>query len=415
MKKVYYIIIAAIIALIAVYAVSRISGNKEVLSFETTKVEKGDISSVITATGSLEAITTVDVGTQVSGIIQNIFVDFNSAVKSGQAIAILDTTMLYTSLQSAEADLQQKKANLEYYKKNFDRVKLLFESNTVAESEYDQAKWNYEIAKANYLSSKAGLEKTQINLNYATIVSPINGVIISRNVDEGQTVAASFNTPTLFSIARDLTKMQVVSNIDEADIGQVKKGNKVSFTVDAYPDDEFKGEVIQIRLEPTITQNVVTYNVLIDAPNPDLKLMPGMTASLNILVAEEKNILKIQSKALRYSPSQEVMMEIRNKMMAQMKSGNRSNTPTGTGSRNTRGMQGMVSKDLPKGESMVWVKTEDFIRPARIKTGLSDDTYVVLLEGLEEGDEVISSEITEKKKESENQKSPFMPSRPGRR
>lgn len=414
MKKIYYIIIIAVIALITILIIFRFSSNKEVLSFETIKAEKGDISSIITATGSLEAITTVDVGTQVSGIIQNIYVDFNSKVKSGQTIAILDTFMLYTSLQSAKADLQQKKANIDYYKKNFDRLKLLFESNTIAESDFDLAKFNYETAIANYLSSKASLEKAEINLKYATIISPIDGVIISRNIDEGQTVAASFNTPTLFSIAKDLTKMQVVASIDEADIGQLKKGNKVLFTVDAYPDDEFEGKVIQIRLEPTITQNVVTYNVLIDAPNPELKLMPGLTANLNILVAEEKNILKIQSKALRYSPSQEVMMKLRDVMLAQRKKSE--NTARGIDKRPNGGAkQGMFSRDLPDGEAIIWVKTEDLIKSKRIKTGLSDGTSIVVLEGLNEDEEVITDEVYKKKKEQKSQKSPFMPARPGGR
>lgn len=415
MKKSIYIIGILILALIAFLAFKRINNNKEIFKFETTTIKTGDISSVITATGSLEAITTVDVGTQVSGIIQDIFVDFNSDVKSGQTIAILDTTMLYSSLQNNAADLQQKKANLDFNEKNFDRVKFLYESNTVAESDFDQAKFNYETAKANYLSSKASFKKAQINLSYATIISPINGVVISRSVDEGQTVAASLNTPTLFSIAQDLTKMQVVASIDEADIGQLKKGNKVLFTVDAYPDDEFEGQVIQIRLEPTISQNVVTYNVLIDAPNPDLKLMPGMTTSLSIEVAEVKNVLKIQSKALRYSPSQEVLIELRKKMMEQMKSDNDTNLPSGTRARTAGGMQGMLSRDLPKGESMVWVKTEDFIKPARIKTGLSNGTSIAVLEGLNEWDEVVSNEIKEKKKDSKNQKSPFMPNGPGRK
>lgn len=417
MKKVFYIVVAIVLVLISAFTISRFSSNKEVLSFETTKAEKGDISSIITATGSLEAITTVEVGTQVSGIIQNIFVDFNSRVKSGQPIAILDTTMLYSSLQSARAELEQRSANLEYYKKNYERVNLLFESKTVSESEYDQAKWNYEIAKANYLSSKASLDKAIVNLNYATITSPINGVVISRNVDEGQTVAASFSTPTLFSIAQDLTKMQVVASIDEADIGQVKDGNRVIFSVDAFPDDEFEGKVIQIRLEPSVSQNVVTYNVLIDAPNPDLKLMPGMTANLNILVAEETNILKIQSKALRYSPSQDVIMKMQSLMMARMK--DKKFSPGNSNEKIQRPNGGskpeMFSHNLSKGEAIIWVKTEDFIKPQRIKTGLSDGTNITVLEGLNENEEVITGEVIKKKKEQESQQSPFMPGRPGGR
>ena len=417
MKRIYYILIIVVVVIISVYAITRLTGNNEVLTFETSTVEKGDVSSIITATGSLEAITTVDVGTQVSGIIQDIYVDFNSTVKKGEVIAKLDTTALYSSLQNVEADLEQKEANLEYYKKNFERVKLLYESNTVAESDYDQAKWNYQTAKANYLSSKSNLEKAQINLSYAIIISPINGVVISRSVDKGQTVAASFSTPTLFSIAQDLTKMQVVASIDEADIGQVKNGNRVTFTVDAFPDDEFEGKVIQVRLEPTVTSNVVTYDVLIDAPNPDLKLMPGMTANLNVIVDEEKDVLKIKSKALRYSPSQETLMKMMKKRMAETKGERPNMPPPGNNSQQSGsdvGRPNMFSNDLADGEAIVWVKSDDFIMPKKIKTGLSDGTNTVILDGLQKGDQVVSGEniTTKKEQKEETQNSPFMPGPP---
>lgn len=407
MKKAVLIFSVFTLILIALFGFLRMNNTSEQIQFETETISTGDINSSITATGSLEAITTVEVGTQVSGIIQKIFVDFNSVVKNGQTIAILDTTMLYSSLLSVKADVQQKSANLEYTRKNFERVKMLFESTSVAESDYDQAKYNYETAKANYDASIASLEKAQINLSYATIISPINGVVISRSVDEGQTVAASFNTPTLFTIAQDLTKMQVVASIDEADIGQVNEGNKVLFTVDAYPDDEFEGKVIQKRLEPTISQNVVTYNVLIDAPNPDLKLMPGMTASLTILVEEETGVLKVQSKALRYKPSDEVLKD----MMKNMPKPGEippQQKPAGFNPVNP-------SASLQKGEALVWVKKDNVIMPRKIKTGLSNGTYITILEGLNEGDEIVLSEKVVKKaeeKESESE-SPFMPKRPG--
>ncbi|HAN20026.1 MAG TPA: efflux RND transporter periplasmic adaptor subunit [Bacteroidales bacterium] len=410
MKKAVLIFSVFTLILIALFGFLRMNNTSEQIQFETEIISTGDINSSITATGSLEAITTVEVGTQVSGIIQKIFVDFNSVVKNGQTIAILDTTMLYSSLLSVKADVQQKSANLEYTGKNLERVKMLFESTSVAESDYDQAIYNYETAKANYDASIASLEKAQINLSYATIISPINGVVISRSVDEGQTVAASFNTPTLFTIAQDLTKMQVVASIDEADIGQVNEGNKVLFTVDAYPDDEFEGKVIQKRLEPTISQNVVTYNVLIDAPNPDLKLMPGMTASLTILVEEETGVLKVQSKALRYKPSDEVLKDMMKNMPKPGEIPPQANQQKPAGFNPVN-----LSASLQKGEALVWVKKDNVIMPRKIKTGLSNGTYITILEGLNEGDEIVLSEKVVKKaevKESESE-SPFMPKRPG--
>ena len=410
MKKAVLIFSVFTLILIALFGFLRMNNTSEQIQFETEIISTGDINSSITATGSLEAITTVEVGTQVSGIIQKIFVDFNSVVKNGQTIAILDTTMLYSSLLSVKADVQQKSANLEYTGENLERVKMLFESTSVAESDYDQAIYNYETAKANYDASIASLEKAQINLSYATIISPINGVVISRSVDEGQTVAASFNTPTLFTIAQDLTKMQVVASIDEADIGQVNEGNKVLFTVDAYPDDEFEGKVIQKRLEPTISQNVVTYNVLIDAPNPDLKLMPGMTASLTILVEEETGVLKVQSKALRYKPSDEVLKDMMKNMPKPGEIPPQANQQKPAGFNPVN-----LSASLQKGEALVWVKKDNVIMPRKIKTGLSNGTYITILEGLNEGDEIVLSEKVVKKaevKESESE-SPFMPKRPG--
>jgi len=410
MKKILIILGVVILILITIFGFLRINNSSEQIQFETETISTGDINSSITATGSLEAITTVDVGTQVSGIIQKIFVDFNSVVKNGQTIAILDTTMLYSSLLSVKADVQQKSANLEYTRKNFERIKMLFESTTVAESDFDQAKFNYETAKANYTASMASLEKAQINLSYATIISPINGVVISRSVDEGQTVAASFNTPTLFTIAQDLTKMQVVASIDEADIGQVVEGNRVLFTVDAYPDNEFEGKVIQKRLEPTVSQNVVTYNVLIDAPNPDLKLMPGMTASLTILVEEEIGVLKIQSKALRYKPSAELLKDM---MKNRPKPGE--NLPSAN-QQKQMGFDPMnPSASLEKGQAMVWIKMNDVIMPRIIKTGLSNGTYITILDGLNEGDTVILNEQVVKKSEAKEteSESPYMPKRPG--
>jgi len=266
------------------------SSPKAQLLVKTEKIAK-DISNIVTATGSVEAITQVEVGTQVSGIINKIYVDFNSVVKKGQLIAELDKELLLSELSSVNADMSSAKTEYEYQKKNFERSQQLYKKELVSETDYETANYTYQKAKNSYEKSKFNVEKAQRNLSYAMIKSPIDGVIISRAVDEGQTVAASYSTPTLFTIANDLSKMQVVANVDEADLGQVKEGQRVSFTVDAYPNDVFEGVVTQVRLEATTTSNVVTYQVIVNAPNPDLKLKPGLTANISIFTTEKKGVL----------------------------------------------------------------------------------------------------------------------------
>ncbi|RLD57580.1 MAG: efflux RND transporter periplasmic adaptor subunit [Bacteroidetes bacterium] len=392
-----------IVSIIVVIFIFRKSNNSNVV-FKTTQVERGDISTTITATGTLEAITTVQVGTQVSGVIRNIAVDFNSIVKKGQLIAMIDTTTLAAAVLESKASLARNEATLTFNKKKYNRIKELFENKVVPETDYDEALNSFQTAKANYMSAKAQLNRALTNLRYATITAPINGVVISRNVDIGQTVAASFNTPTLFTIANDLSKMQVEASIDEADIGQVEKGQKVEFTVDAYPDLVFKGKIIQKRLQPIVVQNVVTYNVIIDAPNPSLKLMPGMTANIVVYVKEKHDVLKIKSKALRYNPTQEVMKSYfsslpdsdKQKRMSRMKQF----------ASNNSAQQGRAKRF-----TKVWVKNGENIKPKRVKTGENDGENVEIIAGLELGDSVIIGQDIVKNNNSSKKRSPFLPSR----
>jgi len=268
----------------------------------TAPVQRGDVRVTVTATGALKAVTTVEVGTQVSGTISALYADFNSHVKKGQIIARLDTTLLYASLQDARSNLERVSALDQQASADLKRQRSLFARELVSQAELDQSIAAARVAAANLISARAGVERARINLRYAIIQSPIDGIVLSRAVELGQTVAASFSTPTLFSLAGDLRVMQVQAAVDEADIGRVREGQKATFTVDAYPDEQFEGVVEQVRLQPTITQNVVTYDVVLRVPNDDLRLMPGMTANLTITVAERDSVLTVPVSALRFMP-----------------------------------------------------------------------------------------------------------------
>ncbi len=364
---------------------------------KTEKITKGDISNIVTATGSVEAITQVEVGTQVSGIINKIYVDFNSVVKKGQLIAELDKELLLSEQSSVNADMSTAKTEYEYQKKNFERSQQLYEKELVSETDYETANYTYQKAKNTYEKSKFNVEKAQRNLSYAMIKSPIDGVIISRAVDEGQTVAASYSTPTLFTIANDLSKMQVVANVDEADLGQVKEGQRVSFTVDAYPNDVFDGVVTQVRLEATTTSNVVTYEVIVNAPNPDLKLKPGLTANISIFTTEKKGVLLVPAKAFRFTPTQELLGENVEIIQAEQKS----------------------SKDSVK--HTIWQKNGNVYQAKTVVVGESNGVSTEVISGLKEGEDVIveasvsattgGAQMAEGSKSGET--SPFMPQRPG--
>ena len=391
------IIIIGIIAVVLVSAFfilkpKKIDAGK--IDIETAKAEKGSISKTVTATGTLEATTTVEVGTQVSGIIENIYVDFNTYVKKGQLIAQIDTTNLVAALEQSQAVLDNAKAELDYQQANYDRLAPLNVKKLISQTDYDQTVYNLNKAKANYNSALAQHKKNEINLKYAFIQSPIDGIVLNRAVEEGQTVAASFNTPTLFTIANDLTQMRVEADIDEADIGQVKQGQRVEFKVDAYPDRTFEGKVTEVRLEPTVTNNVVTYTIIISAPNPDFKLMPGMTAETEIFVQEKKDILVLPSKALRFSPDQKLLFSY------------------------------MGSPEMPKMENnqanaknVVWVKKDSVIQPVQVQTGMDDDINVEIIAGINPGDEVIldMKENGKAKTTTSSGGNPFMPGPPGRR
>lgn len=301
------VVVLAAIALAVWYFGGGSPVNKVV--FESTTLQKGTINSSITATGSIEPITQVQVGTQVSGIIDKIYVDYNSAVKKGQLLAELDKTNLENSLRSAVNNMNTSKTEYEYQLKNYSRIKGLHEKELISTSEYDQAYYTYQKALNDYGVSKNDYEKARTNLGYAMIYSPIDGVVLSKEVEEGQTVAASMSTPTLFTIAQDLKQMQVVADVDEADIGDVRDGQRVSFTVDAYPDDLFEGIVTQVRQEATVTNNVVTYEVVIKAPNEELKLKPGLTANVTIFTLEKEDILTVPNKALRFYPDEALIGE----------------------------------------------------------------------------------------------------------
>ena len=278
--------------------------KEEKVSFETAKVEKKSIHTSITATGTIEPVTSVTVGTQVSGIVAKLYVDYNSIVKKGQVIAELDKTNLISELNTAKANLASSQSTATYQQANYNRYKTLYGKGLVSADEFENAQLSYQKAREDVNAKRESVRKAETNLGYATITSPIDGVVLSKSVEEGQTVAASFNTPELFKIAQDLTYMRVIADIDEADIGGVKEGQRVSFTVDAFPDDHFEGRVTQVRQQATTESNVVTYEVVISAPNEDLKLMPGLTASVTIYTMEKNDVLVVPSKALRFMPNQ---------------------------------------------------------------------------------------------------------------
>ena len=299
---------------LAVIAYLLLSGGKkeEKVEFETAKVDQGNIQTTITATGTIEPVTSVTVGTQVSGIVSKLYVDYNSVVKKGQVIAELDKTNLISELTAQRANLSSAQSSLNYQQSNYNRYKTLYEKGLVSADEYESAQLQYNQAKEQVKTASESVQRAQTNLGYATITSPIDGVVLSKAVEEGQTVAASFNTPELFTIAKDLTDMRVIADIDEADIGGVKEGQRVSFTVDAFPDDQFEGQVTQVRQQATTESNVVTYEVVISAPNNDLKLKPGLTANVTIYTLEKNGVLVAPAKALRFIPNEALLKEGQN-------------------------------------------------------------------------------------------------------
>ena len=305
-SKVWIAMIVVVIVAIAAWALSG-GKDKAQIDFKQEQVSLQTLQNSVTATGTIEAVTSVTVGTQVSGIVNKLYVDYNSEVKKGQVIAELDKTNLMSELNTAKANMASAESQLNYQSANIKRYQTLYQKGLVSADDYENALLTYRQAKEQVATAKEQVQRAQTNLGYATITSPIDGTVISKSVEEGQTVAASFNTPELFTIAKDLTNMQVVADVDEADIGGVKEGNRVTFTVDAYPDDTFEGIVKQVRLQATTTNNVVTYEVVISAQNADLKLKPGLTANVTIFTQERAGVLAVPNKALRFTPTKETV------------------------------------------------------------------------------------------------------------
>lgn len=383
-SKIWIAVVVIVIVAVAAWAMS--GGKKEEdINFKEEKVALKTLQNSVTATGTIEAVTSVTVGTQVSGIVNKLYVDYNSQVKKGQVIAELDKTNLLSELNTAKANLASAQSSLNYQAANMERYKTLYKKRLVSADEYENALLTYRQAKEQVASSKENVQRAQTNLGYATITSPIDGTVISKSVEEGQTVAASFNTPELFTIAKDLTNMQVVANVDEADIGGVKEGDRVTFTVDAYPDDTFEGTVKQVRLEATTTNNVVTYEVVISAPNADLKLKPGLTANVTIYTQERSGVLAVANKALRFTPTKET-----------------------------------VGKDMKivdcKGKNKVWTLNGNTLTAHPVTIGQSDGINTEITKGLKQGDKIVT-EIVVKVPEEEDapQQSQGLISGPGPR
>lgn len=392
-------IVAVAIAAILIVKATK-SANKE-LVIRTHVVAEYTVENTVTATGTIEPVETVEVGTQVSGKVEKIYVDFNDLVKKGQLMAELDKLTLNQSVSRAKASLTSAESQLTYAKLTYERTKQLYEANAATLAAYQEAQNSYTQAQMSKKNAQAAYDQTLVDLGYAEIYSPIDGIVLDRAVEVGQTVAASFSTPTLFTLANDLTKMQVEADVDEADIGQVKVGQKVTFTVDAYMDDVFNGTVNQIRMKPTTTSNVVTYTVIIDAPNPDLKLFPGMTASVTI-VTEEQTGLAVPAEAFNFTPDEQVLKSMR-----------KPEKPEGQMPEPPQGKR----PEMKEGErpAMVWIKKGDEMMPRPVKAGMSDGAYKIIEQGVQAGDSVVlSAQYVTKEKELKKGENPFMPGPPGR-
>ncbi|PRA92792.1 efflux transporter periplasmic adaptor subunit [Chryseobacterium sp. MYb7] len=379
--------------------------EKEIkIQLETVKPEMGEISNSITATGTIQPVDTVAVGTQVSGIIKNIYVDFNSTVKKGELLATLDPDLLQYQSQQIKANLQNAKSNLAYNEININRQSQLYKVGAISKADYDVATNQYNAAKAQVGSVTAQLSTANKNLSLTNIYSPIDGTVLNRNVSEGQTVASSFSTPTLFSIAKDLTKMRVRASVDEADIGNVKVGQKATFTVDAFPDETFDGEVSEVRLHPTVSSNVVNYTTIINADNSSLKLKPGMTANITIYTQVLNNIMKIPVAATSFRPDSLVIKKYK------------VNSPFANGKKHEKGEWKKQNKGTEnKNEATVWVIAKDStISRKKIKTGMDNDTEMQVISGLNKNDNIITGyKVLSKKSSGGQAKSPFMPQRRG--
>ncbi|MBI5215883.1 MAG: efflux RND transporter periplasmic adaptor subunit [Ignavibacteriae bacterium] len=418
MKKVLLIILTILALGTGGYFYFKDGSNGET-KYRTEKIGRGDVVVQVRATGTINPVQTVQVGSQVSGILSKIYVDFNDVVRAGQIVAQIDSTFLNASVKEAEANVERNQAQVNEAKRTVKRTNELFEKNLVSQSELDAVQTTYESALAQMKQAQAAHDRARVNLRYSTIISPIDGVVISRDVDVGQTVAASLQAPKLFSIANDLTHMQVEASVDEADIGQIKEGQSVTFTVDSYPDETFEGTVKQVRLAPVLTQNVVTYTVIIEVPNPDLKLRPGMTATVSVLIEKKEHVLRVPTLALRFQPPAEVLEKFDGeKPKNGMSNGNQGGERMAMGGGSERrgmmngGMDGMKKMKSTR----VWISTPSGeLKPVKIKLGLNDNRFAEVLEGeLKEGDEIVLGlSMPEMAAGGSQQSNPFAPRMPG--
>ena len=365
----------------AVAAIFAACSSKPEAEYEMTSVVKGNISTTVTATGTIEPVTSVEVGTQVSGIVAKIYVDYNSVVKAGQVIAELDRTNLLSTLESQRANLTSAESALAYQRANHDRYKSLYDKGLISANDYEQARLSFVQAQQQVNTARQSVKRAETDLGYATITSPINGVVLNKAVEEGQTVAASFSTPTLFTIAQDLTDMRVIADIDEADIGDVKEGQRVTFTVDAFPNDIFQGAVTQVRQQATTESNVVTYEVVISAPNADLKLKPGLTANVTIFTLEKNDVLTVSAKSLRFAPNEALIAD-------------------------DETIEGCEAKNK------LWVRQGKVFKAIPVEIGVTNGTMTEIISGITAGTEVIEDmEFGAQADETAAQqnKNPFMP------
>jgi len=396
-KLVIGIVVVLLIAALAWFFTR--NGKEAEEKYTMVKVDRGDLEAVVSSTGTLSAVTTVQIGTQVSGRIAKLYTDFNQAVKKGQLLAMLDTSSLLMAVSEAESSYDRARAQLKQSQQDLKRIQYLFKENIKTQNDLEQAQVNTELAQATLKSEQSSLERTRINLNYASIYAPIDGIVIARNIDVGQTVAASFSSPTLFLIANDLSKMQILANVDESDIGQIKDGQEVRFTVQAQTDKKFSGLVSQIRLEPTTVNNVVNYTVVINVANKEGVLLPGMTATIDFLIGQAKNVLRIANAALRLKPTPEMVQELMKQFAAREGRGT-GNAPGGMaagpaastgGGFSGSGANGMRKR--PKDMALLWyLDASGKPKAVRVKTGISDGQMTeIKSDEIKEGMEVIKS------------------------
>jgi HlyD family secretion protein len=411
MSKKTIIIISLIIvaAIIALYCWFHFNTKTNEYYWRTVKVEKGDVTVMITATGTMNADTSVDVGTQVTGTIAKIKVDFNSMVKKGQVLAILDTALLSASKIDAEATLKRAELQLEQSKRDYDRAKKLFDNNITAPAEYDPILTLYQTAQSTLISAQAQLSRAKINLQFATIKAPISGMVIARNIQVGNMVIASFNSPTLFTIVNSLTKMQLQVNVDEADIGQVTVGQNVKFTVNAYPSEIFTGKVIQVRQQPVIVQSVVNYVVIVEVFNRDMKLLPGLTANLNIYIQEQKSVLKVPAGAFSFTPPLDYI-----KTALLLPDSLKKQWEVKLHIRSEIKKQQIVESD--SSTAYVWLKRGKDIYPIHVVKGLSDGLFTEVHGNIQEGDDVVTGiNLSPTASDTKSTQNPFVPKLPSRK